>query len=124
MAFDHLPPADAAREVVVDAMARTTRWAARSLAVPAPAGQARFGIVQGGTHLDLRLEHIDAIGALPFDGFALGGFSVGEPIPLMYELLDEVAPELPADKPRYLMGVGTPRDLLTAIAPASTCSTA
>ena len=115
MAFDHCPPGDAPRELVQDAMARTTRWAARSLAVPAPAGQARFGIVQGGTHLDLRLEHIDAICALPFDGFALGGFSVGEPIPLMYELLDQVAHRLPADRPRYLMGVGTPADLIHGI---------
>jgi queuine tRNA-ribosyltransferase len=115
MAFDHLPPGDAPREKVVDAMERTTRWAARSVAAPRPAGQQRFGIIQGGAELDLRLRHLAEICALPFDGFALGGFSVGEPIPVMYRLLEEVAHQLPADKPRYLMGVGTPRDLLTAI---------
>jgi queuine tRNA-ribosyltransferase len=115
MAFDHCPPGDASREQVVDAMDRTTRWASRSIAVPRPDGQRRFGIVQGGAHLDLRLRHLEQICALPFDGFALGGFSVGEPIETMHRLLDEVAHRLPADKPRYLMGVGTPRDLLVAI---------
>jgi queuine tRNA-ribosyltransferase len=116
MAFDHCPPGDAPREQIVDAMERTTRWAARSLAVPAPTGQARFGIVQGGTHVDLRLQHMDAICALPFDGFALGGFSVGEPIPVMYDVLGEVAHRLPDSRPRYLMGVGTPADLVRGIA--------
>ena len=115
MAFDHCPPGDASREVVVEAMERTTRWAARCLPEPRAVGQQRFGIVQGGAHLDLRLRHLEQICALPFDGYALGGFSVGEPIPVMYQLLDQVAPCMPADKPRYLMGVGTPRDLLTAI---------
>jgi queuine tRNA-ribosyltransferase len=116
MAFDHCPPGDAPRDQVVDAMARTTRWAARSLAVPPAPGQKRFGIVQGGIHVDLRLEHIDAICPQPFDGFALGGLSVGEPIPVMYEVLDQVADRLPREKPRYLMGVGTPADLLHGIA--------
>ncbi len=115
MAFDHCPPGDSARAVVIDAMERTTRWAARCLAAPRPDTQNRFGIVQGGAHLDLRLRHLEQICALPFDGFALGGFSVGEPIPVMYQLLDELAHRLPAERPRYLMGVGTPRDLLTAI---------
>lgn len=115
MAFDHCPPGDAARELVVDAMERTTRWAARSLAAPRADGQLRFGIIQGGAHLDLRLRHLEAICALPFDGFALGGFSVGEPIETMYRLLDVVAHRMPADQPRYLMGVGTPRDLIVAI---------
>jgi queuine tRNA-ribosyltransferase len=115
MAFDHCPPGDAARDVVIDAMERTTRWAARSVAAPRAPGQKRFGIIQGGAHQDLRLQHLEQICALPFDGFALGGFSVGEPIPVMYRLLEEVAHRLPADKPRYLMGVGTPQDLLTAI---------
>ncbi len=115
MAFDHLPPGDAAREVVIDAMERTTRWAQRSLAAPRAPGQKRFGIIQGGPDLALRRRHLAEICALGFDGFALGGFSVGEPIPVMYQLLDELAHELPSDKPRYLMGVGTPRDLLTAV---------
>jgi queuine tRNA-ribosyltransferase len=126
MAFDHCPPGLSEPAVVSEAMARTTAWAWRCLAVPAPelsdgegkplGRQLRFGIVQGGIHRDLRLAHMEAICALPFDGFALGGFSVGEPIPIMYELLKELAPRLPADRPRYLMGVGTPRDLLMAIA--------
>jgi queuine tRNA-ribosyltransferase len=115
MAFDHCPPGDSPRDVIIAAMERTTRWAARCLAAPRPDGQWRFGIVQGGAHLDLRSRHLDEICALPFDGFALGGFSVGEPVPVMYELLDELAHRLPAQRPRYLMGVGTPRDLLTAI---------
>jgi queuine tRNA-ribosyltransferase len=115
MAFDHLPPGDAPREVVLDAMERTTRWAQRSVVAPRPDGQQRFGIIQGGADLALRRQHLDAICALPFDGFALGGFSVGEPIPVMYALLEELAHTMPADKPRYLMGVGTPRDLVTAI---------
>jgi queuine tRNA-ribosyltransferase len=115
MAFDHVPPADAARDVLVDAMERTTRWAARCLLAPHADGQLRFGIVQGGAQLDLRARHLEEICAMPFDGFALGGFSVGEPIPVMYQLVGELAPRLPADRPRYLMGVGTPRDLITAI---------
>jgi queuine tRNA-ribosyltransferase len=115
MAFDHCPAGDAPRDAVEDAMARTTRWAARSLAVPKPDGQQRFGIVQGAAHADLRLQHIDQICALPFDGFALGGFSVGEPIPIMYQVLDEVAHRLPAERPRYLMGVGTPADIVRGI---------
>jgi queuine tRNA-ribosyltransferase len=115
MAFDHCPPGDAGRDVVTDALERTTRWARRCLLAPALDGQVRFGIVQGGAHLDLRRRHLEEICALPFAGFALGGFSVGEPVPTMYELLDAVAHEMPADKPRYLMGVGTPRDLLVAI---------
>jgi queuine tRNA-ribosyltransferase len=78
--------------------------------------QQRFGIVQGGIHRELRRRHMAEICALPFDGFALGGFAVGEPVPVMYELLDELADELPRDRPRYLMGVGTPRDLVRAIA--------
>jgi queuine tRNA-ribosyltransferase len=115
MAFDHCPPGDAPRELIVEAMARTTRWAARCLAVDRAPGQLRFGIVQGGAHVDLRRRHGDEIGALAFDGFALGGFSVGEPAPIMYEVLNQIAAELPAERPRYLMGVGTPDDLLVAI---------
>jgi queuine tRNA-ribosyltransferase len=115
MAFDHCPPGDADRATVEEALERTTRWASRCLAVAPPAGQRRFGIVQGGAHVDLRLRHIEELRSLPFDGFALGGFSVGEPVPVMYRVLDEVADRLPADKPRYLMGVGTPADIVTAI---------
>jgi len=115
MAFDHCPPGDAAAEIVEAAMARTTRWAERCLAVPAAPGQVRFGIIQGGTDVERRRRHTKAITQLPFAGYALGGFSVGEPIPIMYEVLDQVASELPDLKPRYLMGVGTPQDLLKGI---------
>ncbi|MEC7522527.1 MAG: tRNA guanosine(34) transglycosylase Tgt [Myxococcota bacterium] len=115
MLFDECPRGGAPREVVERAMRRTTAWAKRCLATEAPEGQARFGIVQGGTHVDLRLAHIDDIAALPVDGVALGGFSVGEPIEEMVRVLGDVTPKLPTDRPRYLMGVGTPFDLLAAI---------
>jgi queuine tRNA-ribosyltransferase len=118
MAFDYCPPGDSAREKLVEAMALTTAWAKRCIECPRSPhrGQLRFGIVQGGTHADLRLAHMAEICALPFEGFALGGFSVGEPVPIMYQLLDQVADRLPAGKPRYLMGVGTPADLIRGIA--------
>ena len=116
MVLDECPPGGAERSIIEQAMKRTSAWARRSLAYPAPEGQARFGIVQGATHVDLRLAHLDDIASLPVDGVALGGFSVGEPIPDMYRALAEVAPKMPRDKPRYLMGVGTPYDLLAAIA--------
>jgi queuine tRNA-ribosyltransferase len=115
MAFDHCPAADAPAEKVEEAMARTTRWAQQSLDAARAREQTIFGIVQGAADLALRRRHMAEICALPFDGFALGGFSVGEPIPVMYALLDAIADELPRDRPRYLMGVGTPADLLTAI---------
>lgn len=115
MVLDECPPGGAERKVIEQAMKRTSAWARRSLAYPSPPGQARFGIVQGATHVDLRLMHLDDIASLPVDGVALGGFSVGEPIPEMYRALAEVAPKMPSDKPRYLMGVGTPYDLLAAI---------
>ncbi len=115
MLLDECPAGGAERKVIEVAMARTSRWARRSLACPAPPGQARFGIVQGATHLDLRLAHLDDIAALPVDGVALGGFSVGEPIAEMVRVLAELAPRMPTDKPRYLMGVGTPYDLISAI---------
>ncbi|HEX5658957.1 MAG TPA: tRNA guanosine(34) transglycosylase Tgt, partial [Polyangiales bacterium] len=115
MLLDECPPGAAPRPVIEAAMARTSAWARRSIAVPAAEGQARFGIVQGGTHLDLRLRHLDDIASLAVDGVALGGFSVGEPIAEMYRVLAELAPAMPRDRPRYLMGVGTPYDLLTAI---------
>ena len=116
MAFDQCPPADAPRDAHLVAMQRTTRWAARCVVAPRPAHQARFGIVQGGTHLDLRRQHLAEIAALPFEGLALGGLSVGESTAEMYEVLDAVADELPRDRPRYLMGVGRPEDLLAGIA--------
>ena len=115
MAFDECPPGAAERSVVEKAMARTTRWARRCLAAPPRAGQARFGIVQGAIYPDLRRAHLEEIASLPFDGVALGGFSVGESRAAMVETLAEIAPLMPKDRPRYLMGVGTPYDLLDAI---------
>jgi queuine tRNA-ribosyltransferase len=115
MAFDECPPSDAPREVIEAAMARTTRWARACLAAPAGPGQLRFGIVQGGVHVDLRRAHLAEIAALPFDGLALGGLGVGEAPAVMYGVIDAIAAEMPADRPRYLMGVGTPEDIWTAI---------
>jgi queuine tRNA-ribosyltransferase len=115
MVLDECPPGGAPRADIEQAMRRTSAWARRSLAHPAREGQARFGIVQGAAQLDLRLAHLDDIASLGVDGVALGGFSVGEPVDEMYRVLAELAPRMPRDKPRYLMGVGTPYDLLAAI---------
>ena len=124
MAFDQCPPGLSPPNEALAAMDRTTRWATRCLMVPAPllcsgqrvlGRQLRFGIVQGGIHVDLRRRHMAEICAMPFDGFALGGFAVGEPPDVMYQVLDQIADDLPRTAPRYLMGVGTPRDLVMAI---------
>jgi len=115
MVLDECPPGGAPRQEVQRAMARTTDWTERCLQTEPAAGQARFGIVQGGTELDLRMSHLQTIAALDFDGLALGGFSVGEPPEQMYELLSQIGPAMPDDRPRYLMGVGTPADLLRAL---------
>lgn len=117
MQLDVCPPGDSARAVVEAAVSRTTRWARRALATARPDCQALFGIVQGACFSDLRRAHAEELAGLDpsFDGLALGGFSVGEPIPKMYETLHNVAHVLDAERPRYLMGVGTPQDLLEAI---------
>jgi queuine tRNA-ribosyltransferase len=112
MAFDECPPGDADRATVERAMARTTAWAKRCIAAPRGEKQALFGIVQGGVYEDLRRRHLDELCELPFDGFALGGLSVGEPWQTMHRILDAIAHQMPEDRPRYLMGVGTPRDLI------------
>jgi queuine tRNA-ribosyltransferase len=111
MAFDQCPPGDADDATHEKALARTTAWAARSAAVARPPGQALFGIVQGGTDLERRARHAASIVPIGFDGHAIGGLSVGEPIPEMYRVLDGFAHTLPFERPRYLMGVGTPADL-------------
>jgi len=115
MALDECPPYPCTREEAARAMSRTHLWAPRNLAARRE-GQAVFGIVQGGIHEDLRTESAEAIRALPFDGFAIGGVSVGEPSELQYPVVAHTAPLLPADKARYLMGVGHPRDILHAVA--------
>jgi len=115
MQLDVCPPADAPRPEIERAVARTTRWAKRALAVVRPERQAMFGIVQGGCFADLRRRHAEELGTLPFDGLALGGFSVGEPIDLMHEAICAAAPALDVERPRHLMGVGTPSDIVRAI---------
>lgn len=113
MAFDECPPYPAEYEYVKQSTERTSRWAERCLkAHERPGDQALFGIVQGGMHKDLRKQSARDLTSLDFPGYAMGGLSVGEPKPLMYEMLEETVPLLPADKPRYLMGVGSPDALL------------
>lgn len=114
MQLDVCPPGGSPRAEVEAAIARTTRWAERCLAARHPA-QAVFGIIQGGTDRDLRLAHAEALALLPFEGLALGGFSVGEPNEAMHETLLDVAHHVDPSRPRYLMGVGTPVDLVRAI---------
>jgi queuine tRNA-ribosyltransferase len=107
-------PGGSSHSELVQALERTTRWAERCLEARTP-GQALFGIVQGGTDVGLRLGHAEALERLPVDGIALGGFSVGEPNADMHRTLAEVVPEIDQARPRYLMGVGTPSDLVRAI---------
>jgi len=116
MCFDECPPGDADAETQERALARTTAWAARCRVAPRASGQALFGIVQGGVDTERRLRHMAEITALDFDGHALGGLAVGEDLATTYRILDEVAHRLPASRPRYLMGVGTPADLERGIA--------
>ncbi len=113
--LDVCPPANVSRADLVAAVERTTRWAERCLVGRRP-GQALFGIIQGGTDVDLRCQHAEALGRLPLDGLALGGFSVGESPESMYQTLERVVPAVDARRPRYLMGVGTPTDLVRAMA--------
>jgi queuine tRNA-ribosyltransferase len=115
MQLDVCPPGESPRDAVERAVRTTTAWARRALATPRPARQALFGIVQGACFSDLRRAHAEELGALDFDGLALGGFSVGEPIEKMHETLALVAGTLDPERPRYLMGVGTPYDLVCAI---------
>jgi queuine tRNA-ribosyltransferase len=115
MVLDHVVGLPNTLEVLADAVARTTRWAERSLRVAKRADQVLFGIVQGGLFPELRVESARQLVELDFPGYAVGGLSVGETPAEMYMMLDVTVPALPADRPRYLMGVGTPRDLLEAI---------
>ncbi len=114
MAFDECPALPCSSDYMIKSMERTTRWAERSL--QARSGNAAlFGIFQGGTDIALRKRHLSDISSLGFDGYAIGGLSVGESKEDMYTVLKEVAYLMPETKPRYLMGVGTPRDIVTAI---------
>ncbi len=115
MAFDECPAYGLSRTEVERSMELTHRWARRSLAARS-APLALFGIVQGGVYSDLRKRSAEEIGAMDFDGLAIGGTSVGEPKEEMFEVVRFTAPLMPREKPRYLMGVGTPEDLLDAVA--------
>ncbi len=116
MAFDECPPYPASREAVVSATDRTYRWLKRCIQAHGRDDQALFGIVQGGTYLDLRSAAAKDLADLDLPGYAIGGVSVGEPPELIEKIVQATAPLLPEDRPRYLMGVGTYREMAQAIA--------
>lgn len=124
MAFDECIPNPSTREYVENSVARTTRWLERckkemdrlnSLPDTINKDQMLFGINQGGTYEDIRIEHAKTISKMDLDGYAIGGLAVGESHEDMYRVIDAVVPHLPADKPIYLMGVGTPANILEAV---------
>ena len=133
MVFDECAPGKATHEETERSMELTTRWARRSKTAfdqlqheGADTGrveahglsgqQALFGIVQGASHIELRRRSLEQTVEIGFDGYAIGGLSVGEEKPVMFEVIEEIAPRMPRDRPRYLMGVGTPEDLVEAVA--------
>ncbi|MBR1741804.1 MAG: tRNA guanosine(34) transglycosylase Tgt [Lachnospiraceae bacterium] len=124
MAFDECPPHPATREYMQDSVDRTTRWLLRckaemarlnSLSDTINKEQMLFGINQGGTFPDIRIEHAKRISEMDLDGYALGGLAVGETHEEMYEIIEKTVPYLPEEKPVYLMGVGTPVNILKAV---------
>ncbi len=133
MVFDECAPGNASHEDTERSMQLTTRWARRSKTAfdqlqssgadtgrieseELSGAQSLFGIVQGAGHLDLRRQSLEQTVEIGFDGYAIGGLSVGEEKSLMFEVIEEIAPLMPKDSPRYLMGVGTPEDLVEAVA--------
>ena len=125
MAFDECIENPAPREYVQQSVERTYRWLERCIAEHQKLneqpdcvnpGQMLFGINQGGTYPDIRAWHMDQIANLPCDGFAIGGLAVGESTQTMYDIIDAVEPHMPREKPRYLMGVGTPSNIIEAVA--------
>lgn len=116
MAFDECPPAGADDYYLEKSLERTTRWEAQCLAARTRTDCSMFGIIQGGTSEYWRKRHLEDIAAMDFEGLALGGLSVGEVIQAMYDTVAFTAPQMPADRPRYLMGVGKPDDLVECIA--------
>jgi queuine tRNA-ribosyltransferase len=116
MCLDHCPALPATKEVIAEAVGRTIRWAGRCKSAQTRTDQALFGIVQGGKHADLRAECAEALIALDFDGYAVGGVSVGEDRAEVRAALDVSTHHLPEERPRYLMGVGRPQDILDAVA--------
>ena len=115
MIFDECTPYPATEQDARESMELSSRWAARSKAAHAGNPNALFGIVQGGVFTDLRARSLDALLEIGFDGYAVGGLSVGEPADDRWRVLDFLADRLPADRPRYLMGVGTPEDIVEAV---------
>ena len=124
MAFDECVENPSPRPYVEASAARTVRWLKRcktemerlnGLETTLNPKQMLFGINQGGTFADIRIDHMKEIAALELDGYAIGGLAVGEPAEVMYEIIQAVEPHMPADKPRYLMGVGTPVNILEAV---------
>jgi queuine tRNA-ribosyltransferase len=124
MAFDECPSSVASREYIENSVDRTTRWLVRckeemarlnSLPDTINKNQLLFGINQGGVYEDIRIRHAQEISKLDLDGYAIGGLAVGESHEDMYRILDAVVPHLPEDKPTYLMGVGTPINILEAV---------
>jgi queuine tRNA-ribosyltransferase len=115
MCLDECTPYPATRAQAGKSLALTLKWARRSRAAKTATPQALFGIVQGGVYEDLRQEAVDAMQAIGFDGYALGGLSVGEPKDVMMNIVDGITPRLPADRPRYLMGAGTPKDIVESV---------
>jgi queuine tRNA-ribosyltransferase len=116
MCLDDCTPYPATLKQAKDSLALTIKWAKLCRDAKKNETQALFGIVQGGAYLDLRKYALEEMVKLGFDGYALGGLSVGEPKEMMYEIARTIAPVLPADKPRYLMGVGTPEDIVFGVA--------
>ena len=125
MAFDECIENPAPHDYVRDSIQRTVRWLDRCKTVLAQLqqqddtvnpGQVLFGINQGGTYHDLRIQHMQRIAELDLPGYALGGLAVGEPTDVMYGVIEAVEPYMPKDKPRYLMGVGTPSNIIEGVA--------
>ena len=115
MIFDECTPYPADEKTAAESMRLSLRWAARSKAAHSGNPNALFGIVQGGMHEQLRDESLRELERIGFDGYAIGGLSVGEPKDEMLRMLRHTAPQLPREKPRYLMGVGTPEDIVVAV---------
>jgi queuine tRNA-ribosyltransferase len=115
MIFDECTPYPATEEQARASMELSLRWAERSKRAHADSAAALFGIVQGGMYEHLRDRSLEGLTQIDFDGYAIGGLSVGESREEMLRMLDHVAPRMPADRPRYLMGVGTPEDLIEAV---------
>jgi queuine tRNA-ribosyltransferase len=116
MCLDVCAPGDAPREELERAVAITSRWAERQARVAPVSGQLRFGISQGGADSELRRRSLEEVTALPFDGYALGGLAVGEAREQTFDTVEWAAPLMPADRPRYFMGIGDPVGILEVIA--------